>query len=124
MDSSATGLDAGRYKAKILSAHHPERIHRYLRKWPGLLECGRANASILALYTPQLTIPDFDDGFADVFDELLKFSYQDSLQFFSYDNPDTFDGKEPLCGEAIAWRHTKFGNYTDGELASSFVNAH
>lgn len=30
----------------------------------------------------------------------------------------------PLCGEPIAWRHETFGNYTDGELASSFTNAH
>lgn len=103
---------------------HPERIHRYLRKWPGLLECGRANANILALYAPQLTIRGFDDGLSDVFDELLKVSYQQSLHFFSYSEPDTVDGNEPLCGEAIAWRHPQFGNYTDRELASSFVNAH
>jgi hypothetical protein len=103
---------------------HPERIHRYLRKWPGLLECCRANPSVLALYAPQLTIPGLDDGLADVFDVLLKCSYRDSLHFFGYSDPDTIDGKEPLCGEAIAWRHPTFGNYTDSELASSFVNAH
>lgn len=92
-------------RQKYCQLTHPERIHRYLRKWPGLLECSRANASVLALYAPQLTIRGFDDDLADVFDELLTSSYQDSLQFFSYSNPDTFDGKEPLCGEAIAWRH-------------------
>lgn len=103
---------------------HPDRIHRYLRKWPGLLECARANASILALYAPQLTIRGCDDGLSDVFDDLLKIGYRDSLHFFSYSAPDTIDGKEPLCGEVIAWRHPQFGNYTDGELASSFVDAH
>jgi hypothetical protein len=111
-------------RQKYCQLTHPERIHRYLRKWPGLLECGRANASILALYAPQLTITGFDDGLADVFDELLKSSYQDSLQFVSYSDPETFNGKEPLCGEVIAWRHPKFGDYTDGELASSFLYAH
>jgi hypothetical protein len=111
-------------RQKYCQLTHPERIHRYLRKSPGLLECSRANASVLALYAPQLTITGFDDDLADAFDELLKVSYEDSLQFFSYSNPETFDGKEPLCGEAIAWRHPKFGNYTDGELASSFVGAH
>ena len=70
------------------------------------------------------TIAGYDDGLADVFDELLKSSYQDSLQFVSYSDPETFNGKEPLCGEVIAWRHPKFGNYTDGALASSFVRAH
>lgn len=91
--------------------------------WPTGMQ-PRSNASVLALYAPQLTITGFDDDLADVFDELLKSSYEDSLQFFSYSNPETFDGEEPLCGEAIAWRHPKFGNYTDGELAWRFVNAH
>jgi hypothetical protein len=109
---------------KYCQLTHPERIHHYLRKWPGLLECGRANASILALYAPQLTIRGFDDGLSDAFDDLLKVSYRDSLHFFSYSDPGTIDGNEPLCGEAIAWRHPQFGNYTDRELASSFVNAH
>lgn len=103
---------------------HPDRLHKYLRKWPGLLECSRANASILALYAPQLTIRGFDDGLCDVFDDLLKLSYERSLDFFSYSEPDTVDGNAPLCGEAIAWRHQEFGNYTDGELADSFTSAH
>jgi hypothetical protein len=50
---------------------HPERVHEFLRKWPGLLECSRANPGVLAMYAPQLTIPGFDDGFANVFDALL-----------------------------------------------------
>jgi len=109
---------------KYCQVTHPERIHRYLRKWPGLLECCQANPSILALYTPQLTIPGYDDGLVDAFDDLLRSTYRESLHFFGYSGPDTIDSKEPLCGEAIAWRHPTFGNFTDGELASSFVNAH
>jgi hypothetical protein len=101
----------------------PKLIHKYIRSWPGLFECCRANPEILALYAPQLTIPGLDDGFSDVFDELLNRPYRNSLQFFSYDSPDTIDGEEPLCGEAIAWRHSTFGNYI-GELASSFADAH
>lgn len=103
---------------------HPERIHRYLRRWPGLLECCRAHPSVIALYAPQLTIPGYDDGLVDVFDDLLQVPYGEALHFFSYSNPDTIDRKDPLCGEAIAWRHPTFGNLTDGELAYSFVNAH
>ncbi len=105
-------------KKNIVSSPIRSGFYNYLRKWPGLLECGRNNAGILALYAPQLTIRGFDDGLADVFDELLKTSYEDSLHFFSYSDPDTVDGKPPLCGEAIAWRHHNLGNYTDGELAS------
>lgn len=103
---------------------HPDRLHRYLRRWPGLLECCRMNPDVLAVYAPQLTIPGFDSGLADVFDELLKRPYRDSLSFFGYSDPETIDGKEPLCGEAIAWRHPTCGNFSDGELASSFVGAH
>jgi hypothetical protein len=102
----------------------PERIHSYLRKWPGLLDCCLANPSIIALYAPQLTIPGYDDGLVHVFDDLLKRPYNESLHFSGYSRPDTIDGKEPLCGEAIAWRHPLLGNFTDGELASSFARAH
>lgn len=109
---------------KYCQLTHPDRIHQYLRKWPGLLECARANPDILALYVPQLTIRGFDDGLSDVFDGLLSLSYEDSLSFFSYSNPKTVDGNAPLCGEAIAWRHQQFGNYTDGELSDSFISAH
>ncbi|MGH6848719.1 MAG: toll/interleukin-1 receptor domain-containing protein [Methylocella sp.] len=103
---------------------HPERVHEFLRKWPGLLECGRANPSVLAMYAPQLTIPGFDDGLADVFDELMDPTRDDVYDVFRYGRPDTTDGKKPLCGELIAWRHPTFGNYTDEELAYSFVQAH
>jgi hypothetical protein len=103
---------------KYCQLTHPERIHSYLRKWPGLLDCCRDNPSITALYAPQLTIPGYDEGFVEVFDNLLKCPYPEALHFSSYSDPKTIDGKEPLCGEAIAWRHPTFGNFTDGELAS------
>ena len=45
---------------------HPERVHEFLRKWPGLIDCARANPGVLAMYAPQLTIPGYDDGLADV----------------------------------------------------------
>ena len=103
---------------------HPEKIHAYIRKWPGLMDCCHMNPEILALYAPQITIPGFDDGFADLFDRLLEVPYRNSLNFFSYSGPSTVDGKDPLCGEVIAWRHPRFGNFTETELASSFARAH
>lgn len=109
---------------KYCQLTNPEKIHNYLRRWPGLMECSQENPEILALYAPQLTIPGYDDGFNEIFDRLLQLPYSQSLSFFGYSDPDTIDGKEPLCGEAIAWRHEKFGNYTDAELASSFISAH
>jgi TIR domain len=103
---------------------HPERLHEFLRKWPRLLECGRSNPGVLAMYAPQLTIPSFDDGLADVFDELMDPTRDDAYQTPGYSNrPKTTDGQEPLCGELIAWRHPTFGNYTGEELACSFVRA-
>lgn len=104
---------------------HPARVHEFLRKWPGLLECARANPGVLAMYAPQLTIPGFDDGLADVFDALMDPTRGDAYQMPGYDGPPgTTDGQEPLCGELVAWRHPTFGNYTGKELAYSFVHAH
>ena len=67
----------------------------------------------------------FDDGLADVFDPLLDAAPRDAYQMPGYGSRQkTTDGQEPLCGELIAWRHPTFGNYTDEELAYSFVHAH
>jgi len=101
----------------------PEQVHEFLRKWPGLFDCVRANPWALAMYAPQLTIHGFDDGLSDVFDGLLDASREDTY-VLRYGRADTVDGREPLCGELIAWRHPTFGNYTAKELAYSFVNAH
>jgi hypothetical protein len=109
---------------KLCQLTDPGQLHDFLRKWPGLLECGRDNAAVLAMYAPQLTIPGFDDGLSDVFDSLLDVTRRDTYEASRYGPADTIDGREPLCGELIAWRHPTFGNYTDKELANSFVNAH
>ncbi len=104
---------------------HPERVHEFLRKWPGLFDCSRANPGVLAMYAPQLTIPGFDDGLADVFNKLMDPTRDDAYQMPGYGGrPETTDGKAPLCGELIAWRHPTFGNYTSKELGNSFVHAH
>jgi len=103
---------------------HPERVHEFLRKWPGLIDCARANPGVLAMYAPQLTIPGYDGGLADVFDSLLDPSRTDAYETPGYDEPETIDGRAPLCGELIAWRHPMFGNYAETELARSFVHAH
>jgi hypothetical protein len=109
----------------ICQLTHPERVHEFLRKWPGLFECSRANPGVLAMYGPQVTIPGFDDGLADVFDKLMDPTRDDAYQSPGYGgHPETMDGKEPHCGELIAWRHPTFGNYTDKELAYSSVEAH
>jgi hypothetical protein len=96
----------------------------FCRKWPGLLECGRINAGVLALYVPQLTIPGYDAGPESAFDALMDPARKDAYAMGRYSDPKTIDGKEPLCGELIAWRHPTFGNYADEEIAYSFVAAH
>jgi len=109
---------------KICQLTHPETVHRFLRHWPGLLECAQRNPVTLAIYAPQLTIPGFDEGFADQFDELAspeKISSCDALRFGS---AETVDGNAPLCGGLVAWRHPTYGNYTPGELSYEFVTAH
>lgn len=108
----------------ICQLTHPEEVHLFIQKWPGLWECAYQNPITLALYAPQLTIPGFDDGFADVFDELNSPEKTNICDAFRYGRPDTIDEKEPLCGDLIAWRHPTFGNYTASELSYEFVKAH
>jgi hypothetical protein len=74
------------------------------------------------MYAPQLTIPGYDAGLEDVFDELLASGKGNS--YCRYSPTDTVDGGPALCGELIAWRHPTLGNYTDSEIAYDFVSAH
>lgn len=103
---------------------HPEKVHDYIHRWAGLYDCARENANILAMYAPQLTIPGFDSGFEDVFDELLKPDNKDADIIFSYGSHSTVGGKGSLCGDIIAYRHPTFGNYDDYELAHWYFRAH
>ena len=109
---------------KICQLTHPDTVHGYLREWPGLLECAQRNPSTLALYAPQLTIPGFDEGFVDAFDELLSLENISNCDAFRYGEAETVNGNPPLCGDFVAWRHPTYGNYTPGELSYEFTNAH
>ncbi len=103
---------------------HPDIVHEFIRRWPGLYDCARDNPGVLALYAPQLTIPGFDSGFEDVFDKLLESGSKEADRIFSYSGPATIDDKEPLCGDVIALRHPKFGNYAPKELGHRYFDAH
>ena len=103
---------------------HPDEVHKFIRRWPGLYDCARENPGILALYVPQLTIPGFDSGFEDVFDQLLKLGNKEADRISSYGAHDTIDDKEPLCGDVIALRHPAFGNYAIDEVAHWYFDAH
>ncbi|WP_423735208.1 toll/interleukin-1 receptor domain-containing protein [Chitinophaga caseinilytica] len=103
---------------------HPEVVHEYLRRWPGLMECAMLNPEVLALYVPQITIPGFDVGFEAIFDELLDPENNKSDQIGTYTNPSTINGAPPLCGNVIAFRHPNFGNYTPRELARYYFTGY
>jgi hypothetical protein len=109
---------------KICHLTHPSDVHKFLNDWPGLMECCKLNPAILALYAPQLVIPGFDAGFEDLFDDLVLRNERDTYVNNSYGGPETVDGKPPLCGNLVAWRHKTLGNFTSKELADSFVRAH
>ena len=102
----------------------PDQVHRFVRKHPGLLDCARNNPSILALYAPQLTIPGYDDGLEDCFNGLLNPDAEEAYAPPFYSSSETTDGQNALCGELVAWRHPTYGNYTNEDLAKSFVSAH
>lgn len=103
---------------------NPEKVHEFIHRWPGLYDCARKNPEILALYAPQLTIPGFDKGFEDVFDDLLESNDSRSDIIFSYGGLETFFDKKPTCGNVIALRHHNFGNYTRRTLATTYFRAH
>jgi hypothetical protein len=103
---------------------HPDKVHEYIHRWPGLYDCARKNAALLALYVPQLTIRGFDVGFEDVFDKLLEPNNKDANKIFSYGSLETVNGKAALCGDIIAYRHPTFGNYTPEELGRRYFDAH
>lgn len=109
---------------KICQLTHPDEVHNFLRRWPGLMETGRNRPGTLAMYVPQITIPGYDAGFVDVFDRLLSPQSEDAYELGGYSGPTTIDGQKPVCGELISWRHPTFGNYADQELGKCFVNAY
>ena len=111
-------------KREICQLTHPDIVHSFIRQWPGLFECAHTHPATLALYAPQLTIPGFDDGFADKFDELTLPDMLSSCDAFRYGRAETLDGNPPLCGDFVAWRHSTYGNYTPGELSYQFATAH
>lgn len=103
---------------------HPDKVHEFIHRWPGLYECARNNPGVLALYVPQLTIAGFDSGFEDVMDKLLEPNNKEADRIFTYGSHDTIDGKAPLCGDIIALRHPSFGNYRPEELGRWYFDAH
>ena len=111
-------------RRNICQLTHPEKVHDYIREWPGLEEYARRYPATLALYAPQLTIAGFEYGFEDVFDELSSPDRLEACEAFRYGEAETVDGNPPLCGDFIAWRHLAYGNYAASELSYAFVNAH
>jgi hypothetical protein len=111
---------------KISSLTDPADVHKFLRRWPGLLDCAKNNPGTLALYAPQLTIPGFDQDLEDVFDKLLNLPPNDREvdRAFTYGRHYTVNDSPPLCGDVIAFRHPQFGNYTAGELAYWYFETH
>lgn len=103
---------------------HPNKVHNFIQKHPGLIETCQQYPEVLALYAPQLTLPEYDNGFSDLFDSLLAECKADAYAMPGYGKTETIDGEEPLCGELICWRHPTLGNYACEEIASSFVDAH
>ena len=102
----------------------PDVLQDFLRARPGMFETAQQNPGTLAMYAPQLTLPEYDDGFEDAFDALLDVGRKDAYESIGYDGRATVDHKAPLSGELIAWRHPDFGGYTARHLGYSFVNAH
>ncbi|MFT6443384.1 MAG: hypothetical protein ACJASQ_001167 [Crocinitomicaceae bacterium] len=103
---------------------HPNIVHEFIHRWPGLYECAKANPKVLAMYAPQLTIRGFDTGFEDVFDELLDSQNTGDKVYFTYGLHQILIAEKALCQDIIAYRHTTFGNYAEQELGKWYFSAH
>ncbi|MEJ0061469.1 MAG: toll/interleukin-1 receptor domain-containing protein [Terricaulis sp.] len=99
---------------KISQFTPPGQVLEFIHSWSGLYETAREHPDILAIHAPQLTLRGCDDGFADVFDNLLKVQNEYPAKHH------TIDGENARCVESVAWRHETFGNYNARELAQSF----
>lgn len=101
---------------------HPEKLHQFIRTTPGLFQTARLHPGYPALYAPQLTIPGFDEGFEDVFDEFMQ--VEKGPNYFRIPSSKTVDGSFPLCDAAITWRHPSYGNFKIEEIARAFTDLH
>lgn len=103
---------------------HPHKIHEFIDRWPGFRDYCREYPAVLAMYAPQLTIHGFDNGFTDVFDELLRDQNVGNEMYFSYGSHYTIDGRPALCRDIIALRHKSFGNYRPEDLGRWYFDIH
>jgi len=110
----------------ICQLTHPDDVHDFIKKFPGLRDVCLEFPFFLASYAPQLSIPEFSGVFAEVFD--FELSYSESKQASEIAKISdsgtglTIDGAPPLCAEEWAIRHPAFGNYRPQIVASFFLN--
>lgn len=111
---------------KICQTTHPERVHDFINKWPGLMDRCLDDPDYLLLYAPQLSIQEFSGPFGKIFDKILSESTRDrhseKMRGSRSGTGLTIDGEVPLCDKEIALRHPTFGNYDAGGLASFYVH--
>lgn len=100
----------------------PDELRSILRSTPGMMSIVLKSPGMLAMYAPQLTLPEFDQGLDDVLGALLSPDRDDAYKMPGHGGWETSDGKKAVCGELIAWRHPTFGNLTSGHPNYSFVN--
>lgn len=111
---------------EICQTTHPDEVHAFIERWPGLAEICQEHPDTLALYAPQLTIPEFSGQFSEVFDVMLEASIAKKEKERSWNSPNgkgiTTDGNIPECEVEIALRHPTFGNYVPRSLAAFYVH--
>jgi len=112
-------------REKICQTTRPEVLHDFIARWPGLAEQCLDNPDYLALYAPQLTIPEFSGQFTTAFDGMLAQSIENQTAARKRDSRSgtglTADGTVPLCEKDIALRHPSLGNYEPRSIACFYV---
>lgn len=115
-------------REKISQITHPDEVHRFLERMPGLQDACWIFPHFLAAYAPQLTIPGLGGEFEELFDHWLQSSLAEQEEKRARGATEgtalTVDGQVPTCDEPIALHDPAFGNYQPALMACYFVQGH
>jgi TIR domain len=111
---TALQLDWSEYaeKNKICQITHPDAVHEFIRRFPGLAEICVNNPRHVACYAPQLTLPQYSGFLAQSFDEDMQRSIEEHKR----------RSTDHLCDEEWSLRHSLFGGYKASAIAHNYFS--
>ena len=117
-------VDADRIPVSVITP--PAEVLAFIKAHPGLIEICDEFPSLIAEYSPQLTIP----GMGGELETTFEREYLNSCAEYSNRHPAassfgsalTTTGNSPLCDERWCLRHSSFANYNAIHISSEYFN--